>query len=42
MSHNHETTLRVSRDLAVSRNTMVAAKHPGLKTFEDFDLIGAV
>lgn len=26
--HNHETTLRVSRDLAVSKNTMVAAKHP--------------
>jgi gamma-glutamyltranspeptidase / glutathione hydrolase len=25
---NQETTLRVSRDLAVSRNTMVAAKHP--------------
>lgn len=25
---NHETTLRISRDLAVSRNTMVAAKHP--------------
>lgn len=22
------TTLRISRDLAVSRNTMVAAKHP--------------
>lgn len=26
--HNSETTLRVSRDLAVSKNTMVAAKHP--------------
>jgi gamma-glutamyltranspeptidase / glutathione hydrolase len=25
---SRETTLRVSRDLAVSRNTMVAAKHP--------------
>ncbi len=25
---NTETTLRVSRDLAVSKNTMVAAKHP--------------
>ncbi len=25
---NHETTLRVTRDLAVSRNSMVAAKHP--------------
>ena len=23
-----ETTLRISRDLAISRNTMVAAKHP--------------
>jgi len=28
MNHNHETTLHVTRDLAVSRNAMVAAKHP--------------
>jgi gamma-glutamyltranspeptidase/glutathione hydrolase len=28
MTPNHETTLRVTRDLAVSRNVMVAAKHP--------------
>lgn len=28
MSINHDTTLRISRDLAVSRGAMVAAKHP--------------
>src|SRR5579884_1614486 len=28
MSTNTETTLRISRDLAVSRRAMVAAKHP--------------
>ena len=28
MSHTSETTLHVTRDLAVSRNAMVAAKHP--------------
>jgi gamma-glutamyltranspeptidase / glutathione hydrolase len=26
--YSNETTLRVSRDLAVSKHTMVAAKHP--------------
>ncbi|HUG14437.1 MAG TPA: gamma-glutamyltransferase [Thermomicrobiales bacterium] len=28
MAHGRETTLRVTRDLAVSKNVMVAAKHP--------------
>ena len=28
MGTNNETSLRVTRDLAVTRNTMVAAKHP--------------